>query len=138
MSSFMKNHNSLKEIRHRYCIFHDENIDFEFWFDDSGVFIGKFFCDKKYQGYDGMMHGGVLSAIIDSAMTRCLFGHGIVGYTARLNIKYLKPVKINRFIKLMAYIEKNENNYFYDLKAVILQEDKKHVTADSKFWIVNK
>ena len=46
----------------------------------------------RLQGYDGILHGGVVAALLDAAMTHCLFHHGVVGLTAELRVRYLKPV----------------------------------------------
>ena len=66
-----------------------------FRFADSGVLHGQFNCSDFQQA---MIHWvmGVIAAIIDASMAQCLMGHGIVGYTVDLTVKYRKPVIINQ------------------------------------------
>jgi acyl-coenzyme A thioesterase PaaI-like protein len=85
-----------------------------------------------------MMHGGIIFGLIDSAMTHCLFGHGIIGYTVRLNIKYLRSIDINSNIKISVELKEKKSDYFVELDAFVFQENKKKVKANSKFWIVKK
>ncbi len=44
------------------------------------------------QGYDGMIHGGVIAAVLDAAMTHSLFDVGVRAVTAELLVRYLKPL----------------------------------------------
>ena len=94
-TDFHNNLERLKRIHHSYCIFnrHSPFIpELQCSFDDEGVLHGAFTCTEKYQGYNGRVHGGAIAAIIDASMTQCLMGHGVVGYTADLSVKYRNPV----------------------------------------------
>ena len=51
-----------------------------------------FDCSDRFQGYPGMLHGGVISSLLDGAMTNCLFAHGIVAVTADLKVRFRHPV----------------------------------------------
>jgi acyl-coenzyme A thioesterase PaaI-like protein len=62
----------------------------------DGHVEAKFPCDQLYQGYTGYLHGGVIAALLDSAMTNCLFAQGRVALTGELNVRFLKPVMVNR------------------------------------------
>lgn len=33
-------------------------------------------CPQQFQSYDGTLHGGVVAALLDAAMTNCLFARG--------------------------------------------------------------
>jgi uncharacterized protein (TIGR00369 family) len=59
---------------------------------------------SNLQGYCGIMHGGVISALLDSVMTNCLFKHGIEAMTADLHIRYLKPVPCQDRVGIRARI----------------------------------
>lgn len=43
------------------------------------------------QGYCGILHGGVVAALLDSAMTHCLFRQGVEAVTADLRVRYHQP-----------------------------------------------
>ena len=47
-----------------------------------------------YQGYPGVVQGGIVSTLLDSAMTNCLFGLGIEAMTVRLNVRFQEPVRV--------------------------------------------
>jgi hypothetical protein len=95
-SDYESNLKTLKDIHHSQCLFNCNPPvpDFRLWFDDGGILFGEFTCTQDHQGYNGVAHGGLVAAIIDSSMVQCLMGHGVVGYTTYLSIKYRKPIVI--------------------------------------------
>lgn len=44
-----------------------------------------------HQGYEGIVHGGILSALLDEAMAKLAFSLGIPAVTAGINIKFRSP-----------------------------------------------
>jgi uncharacterized protein (TIGR00369 family) len=72
--------------------------------DNSGAVFAEFQGRPELQGYKGFMHGGVISALLDAAMTHCLFHHDIKAMTADLNIRYRKPVPCGELLVLKAWI----------------------------------
>jgi acyl-coenzyme A thioesterase PaaI-like protein len=45
--------------------------------DGDSVVRATFECDHTFEGYPGMVHGGVISSILDGAMGNCMFAHGL-------------------------------------------------------------
>jgi uncharacterized protein (TIGR00369 family) len=48
--------------------------------------------DACHQGYDGILHGGIISTLLDAAMTHCLFAAGIRAVTAEMTVRFVAPV----------------------------------------------
>jgi acyl-coenzyme A thioesterase PaaI-like protein len=44
-----------------------------------------------HQGYEGIVHGGILSALLDEAMAKLAFSLGIPAVTAEIRIKFKSP-----------------------------------------------
>lgn len=128
----------LRAAHHSECVFNRKPSivpGLQFSFDDAGVLHGTFSCNGYQQGYDQMVHGGVIAAVIDASMAQCLMGHGIVGYTADLSIKYRKPVKIHTVSTLVTSIAEVKCNLLYTLNCIISQEEI-CVKANGKFFKV--
>ncbi len=49
--------------------------------------------DERFQGYAGVAQGGIVAAILDAAMTHCLFQRGLRAMTARLGVRFRLPVR---------------------------------------------
>ncbi|MBI9100278.1 MAG: PaaI family thioesterase [Spirochaetaceae bacterium] len=125
----------LKKKYHSDCIFNSDIYNVRNTFNENGELIGSFICNEKHQGYSDRIHGGILSGIMDSSMTQCLFAHNIVAYTIDLNIKYSHPVKMNKEAIVKVKIPKRQNDFVYNLRGFIFQDDIKLISADARFWI---
>lgn len=128
----------MKKEHHQGCLFNKDFFDLDINFEDDGTLICHFDCDEKYQGYTGMMHGGIISALIDSTMTQCLFGSGFFGYTVRLNLRFAKKVQINKPIRIEVKLKEDDSELMKELKAVVYQDNQKKVSAQSKFWLIDE
>jgi len=128
------NRRRLRDIYHSGCLFNCHIPWLNFHFDDSGILHGVFTCNESGQGYDNMVHGGVIAAIIDASMAQCLMGHGIVGYTTDLSIKYRKPVLIDTKTELKTSIEEVNIGVLYSMKCEILQSRKLVAHATGRFY----
>ncbi len=78
---------------------------------DGGVHA-VFFARPLYQGYDGMVHGGVIASLIDAAMTHCLFGQGIEAVTADLQVRFLRAVPCDQLIEVQAELVERRSPLF--------------------------
>ena len=53
---------------------------------------------QRHQGYDGLLHGGVVTALLDEAMGWAIFHQGIWGVTAKLEVTFRRPVPVGEEI----------------------------------------
>lgn len=58
------------------------------------------------QGWDGVLHGGILATLLDEVMVKLAQHQGLKAVTARLNIRYKNPARIGEKILLSAEITK--------------------------------
>lgn len=59
----------------------------------------------SYCGFDGMVHGGIISALMDEAAAYALFArHGKLGVTREMTVRFLKPVRTDTDIRVEARI----------------------------------
>lgn len=91
-----------------------------------------FDCDHRYAGYPGIVQGGVVAAVLDSAMTNCLFRRGVVAVTAELTVRYRHPVRCGQGAVVRAWVEA-ERNGLYLLRAELRQADRLKARAAGKF-----
>lgn len=57
----------------------------------------------EYQGGPGFIHGGVIAAVLDEAMSKVSRFGAIRAVTAELTIEYLKPVSVNELLFVEAH-----------------------------------
>ena len=95
-----------------------------FYETENGHLIAVFKPREEHQGYPGRLHGGIAAAILDETIGRAINKGkgGVWGVTLEFNIKYKKPVPLNREIKAIGRIIK-ENNRIFEGSGEILLED---------------
>ena len=66
-----------------------------------------------FQGYPGILHGGIVSAILDETAGRSLMGSDVTNprfmFTARLEVKYRQNVPIGRPLKIIGKAGKSKS-----------------------------
>ena len=129
----------LSELRtqgHERCVVcapsHPLGLRVEYRIDGAGVVHAAFRCHEVLQGYPGQLHGGVITALLDGAMTNCLFAHGIEAVTAELTVRFLRPVRTELFAEVTARLIKTSRR-LYVLAAELIQEDGTVARAQGKF-----
>jgi hypothetical protein len=85
-----------------------------------------------FQGYNGIMHGGVISCLLDGAMTNCLFSTGITATTGELRLRFLHPVVTDRLATVKAWVIKTHPP-LHIVEAELRQGNKLLVRATGKF-----
>lgn len=98
---------------------------------DGGV-QGEVVATNKVQGYQGVMQGGAITTLHDSAMTHCLFSGGIHAMTAQLNVRFMKPVPLHTPIQVQAHCLTQKRG-LYLLQSSIYVDGECYSKAEAKF-----
>jgi acyl-coenzyme A thioesterase PaaI-like protein len=80
-------------------------IDIKFDEDTKTVY-GEFIPDKKFEGEEGELHGGVMAAILQEAMARINQFMGINAQNGELTIRYLQTAKIKEPLHIRGWFLK--------------------------------
>ncbi|HOP84999.1 MAG TPA: PaaI family thioesterase [Syntrophorhabdaceae bacterium] len=67
-------------------------LGLEIQYADGTVFC-EFIADQRFQGYDGMMHGGIVAGILDEVMWWALFVETkVISATTKMEIEFKRPI----------------------------------------------
>lgn len=123
---------------HSYCLLcksrNPFSLGLEFNVDKDGEVSACFQGRPFLQGYETLLHGGIISALLDAAMTHCLFHHGVQAVTGDLHVRFVHSVPCNAFLDLRARILSSRPP-LYHLNAELLCESKVMARAEAKFLI---
>ena len=103
-----------------YTLMEDGSVEADF--DSAGCF----------EGYPDVLHGGVVAAILDGAMTNCLFARGVVAVTAELRVRFRHQVDADAPSRVRAWVE-DANGALHVTRAELLQNGQLKVRAAGKF-----
>jgi uncharacterized protein (TIGR00369 family) len=108
----------------------------------------EFIPPEKYQGYSGILHGGVVATILDEAVSRACMGvdpHNTqFVYTAELTVKYKQKIPIGKAIRIVgkqgkrirwtveskAYIYAEDGTLLAEAKAILVDLPEKFSTEE--------
>jgi uncharacterized protein (TIGR00369 family) len=62
-------------------------IDFKINAETRSIF-GSFTPSRDHQGYEGIVHGGILSSLLDEAMAKLAYSLGTPAVTAEITVKF--------------------------------------------------
>jgi acyl-coenzyme A thioesterase PaaI-like protein len=97
-----------------------------------GTVRALFSCSRLFQSYPETLHGGVVSALFDAAMSNCLFSLGEVAVTAELTVRYLRPTRLDLEAEVIGQLKKSSWPMFY-LTAELRQQGIVLAQAEAKF-----
>jgi uncharacterized protein (TIGR00369 family) len=63
--------------------------------------------DHRFEGWEGIVHGGIVSTILDEVMAWALVGQDNWGVTARLSVEYKRPVTVGTPIRADGWVTRD-------------------------------
>lgn len=121
---------------HPYCFLcgakNPKSLNLQFEALDDNCVRSLFTANDELQGYKGILHGGIIAALLDAAMTHCMFHLGIKAVTADLHIRYVTPVSCRNTLDIRGRLL-SSHAHLYFLRGEIIIKNKTAVWAESKF-----
>ncbi len=81
-------------------------LDFRF---EGEEYVTEFEVKPEYQGWAGIVHGGLLATVFDETMARLLLAKELKAITARLNVRYQGPLRVGESVTVRARITKQRS-----------------------------
>lgn len=108
-------------------------LKLKFEVQSDGSVVASVPCRDIFQSYPHTLHGGVISALLDAAMTSVLFSRGIVAVTAELTVRFLAPAKLGRVACVRAALEPSTSQVLYRVRGELEQNRTLVARASAKF-----
>ncbi len=81
-------------------------LDFEH--PQKGVLTANLVFSKEHQGYRDIVHGGMISMILDEMMVNLAWKEGAPAVTGELNVRLKKPTRVGERVFFEGRIDKEE------------------------------
>lgn len=104
--------------------------------EENQTYITTFTAGPEHQGYDGIMHGGLISTLLDEVMARYLYAQGLTAVTAKLEVRYRQPTPIGQKLTIHGWITAQRGK-MYELAGKVMLPDGT-VTAEGKAMVAIK
>jgi len=111
----------LKQPNSRHCFVcgleNEYGLKLKFYETAPGEIEVNYIVPEQFQGYPGIVHGGITAALVDEALGRVHMGsdpkNARFMYTVKMTVQYRKPVPIGKPIKIVAQaIKTNRRSAF--------------------------
>lgn len=89
-----------------------------------------------YQGYADIIHGGIVSTLLDEAMSKTIHYNGLVAVTAELTVKFKNPVPANTDLILTAKVEEHRRRLILASAQLSNSRGMIYASATAKFFTV--
>ena len=86
-----------------------------------------------FQGYPGLLHGGITSTILDDIMSRCVNTLGVAGMTARLEVRFRRSIPIGKPLCAEAWITRKKGSLVETEARVYLENGELAAEAAARF-----
>ena len=108
-------------------------VDF---FDEEGKAKAEYIPTDNFEGYKDILHGGIISALLDEVMIKAIIAKGLITVTSEMNVKFKKPVKTGEKLFFEGEIKKDKGKIVLT-KGKALKEDGSLVAfAEGKYFRV--
>jgi uncharacterized protein (TIGR00369 family) len=86
----------------------------------------------EHQGWQEIVHGGIIATVVDEIMTRLLWELGMEVVTAELTVRYRKPLKVGTPVRAIAWKERDLGRYI-EVASSLRDDEIEYATAVGRF-----
>jgi uncharacterized protein (TIGR00369 family) len=92
---------------------------------DGEEYVTRFRADARWQGYHGIVHGGIVATVLDEVMARLVWERAGPSATARLSVRYCRPVPVEQPVVVRARITavRRQGHLYETAATAVLEED---------------
>ena len=101
------------------------------------TYLSHFTGSAQHQGYDGILHGGIISTLLDEIMARYIYAKGLNAVTARLEVRYLKPTPIGVPLLIKGRITKSRGRIYETVGTIELPDGTITAEGTAKVFVAD-
>lgn len=102
-------------VKYPYCfVCGDRNptgLQIQFFADDDRA-LAEYTAGDQFEGYQGLLHGGLMAALLDEVMIKAVLVKNIIVLTAQMEIRFKKPVATGQKILLEGKITRQSGRLY--------------------------
>jgi len=109
----------------------DAGLKLTFWMEGDEI-VTEFMPDAHYQGFPGVLHGGILATLLDETLSRTASIEGRWMMTGRLEIRYRRPAPMGPRLRVTARQISSRSRMVHAEGEVRLADDPSVILADAR------
>ncbi|MGE5335317.1 MAG: PaaI family thioesterase [Nitrososphaerota archaeon] len=108
-----------------------QGLQLTFWAEGDEI-VTEFTPDAHYQGFPGVLHGGILATLLDETLSRTASIEGRWMMTGRLEIRYRRPAPLGPRLRVTARKLSSRSRMVHAEGEVRLADDPDVILADAR------
>lgn len=100
--------------------------------------VAEFNPKDEHQGYKGIIHGGIVSTLLDEAMVSAIAANGVEAVTAELNVRFKGEIRLGEKLRIEGYIKKQKSRLIFTEGIILNKDGEVKAKAKAKFMIIQK
>lgn len=89
-------------------------LKLDFFFDrESKIAWTEFSPGREHEGYRDLLHGGIISSLLDEVMAKAILAEEIPVVTSRLTVEFKKPALIGSRLRLEGWITGHKGRAYF-------------------------
>ena len=109
----------------------DSGLKLTFWTEGDEI-VTEFTPDAHYQGFPGVLHGGILATLLDETLSRTASIEGRWMMTGRLEVRYRRPAPLGPRLRVTARTLSSRSRMVHAEGEVRLADDPSVILADAR------
>lgn len=102
-----------------------------FWREGEQI-VAEFLPEEAFQGFPGVVHGGVLASLLDETLSRTALLYHEWVMTGRLEVRYRQPARVGELLRVSAEVEQHRTRMVIARGAIVLAADPTVVIAEAR------
>ena len=126
-----------KQPNSRYCflcgIENPIGLKLAFYDEEDGRVVVRFTPGDEHQGYPGVLHGGIICALLDETIGRTLVRHDLWAMTVNLDVRFRRPVPLGQELTVIGEIVRLRSRSLDGRGEVRLADGTVAATAEARY-----
>lgn len=123
-------------VKYRRCfVCGDENehgLKARFFYDGEQA-VSELRALESFEGYRGIYHGGVISAMLDEVMIKAILARDIFAVTAELTVRYHRPIETGTQLRFVGRVSEQKGRAYYTVGEVVSEDGVRFASATGKY-----
>jgi uncharacterized protein (TIGR00369 family) len=104
------------------------------FFYEDGKATATYIPTREFEGYKGILHGGIISSLLDEVMIQSIVALGILTFTIQIEVKFKTPAKTGEKIFLEGHIIEDRGKVILTEGKAFKQDGTIIASAKGKFF----
>ena len=125
----------------RYCLLcgidNPIGLNLRFYEEGDDRVVARFTPLPEHQGYPGVLHGGLTSALLDETIGRTLVPHDLWAMTVELNVRFRRPIPVGQPLPVIGELVRLRSRTMEGRGEVRLADGSTAATAEAKYILLS-